>query len=238
LYLQDWEGEAAPGYARPRPLSRELDSETYTAVRGDSYWQVARRLGIPVRDLLDANGATRDSMLLEGQMLRLPKKRIPTSGDLYRVQRGDTLTAIGRRSGCSVAEIKRLNALESDAIRVDQELILPRIPAAVEAGAGGLAGPLPPPPPSGEGTRYVVQQGDTLSAIATRCATTVREIMNLNGLSQPNSIRVGQVLYLPKNRGGAGEVPPPNRAVPAPKTQSDDELLELFDEADLFNFSN
>ena len=44
---------------------------------------------------------------------------------------------------------------------------------------------------------YRVQPGDTLSAIAARYDTTVRELAALNGISNPSLIRVGQVLELP-----------------------------------------
>ncbi|MGI9329998.1 MAG: LysM peptidoglycan-binding domain-containing protein [Gammaproteobacteria bacterium] len=48
-----------------------------------------------------------------------------------------------------------------------------------------------------------VQRGDSLSVIAARYRTNVRELMALNGLSNRNRIRAGQVLRLPF----AGEVP-------------------------------
>jgi len=47
-----------------------------------------------------------------------------------------------------------------------------------------------------------VGRGDTLSGIATRYATSVGELMGLNGLRSRNRIRVGQVLRLPVREGG------------------------------------
>ena len=47
------------------------------------------------------------------------------------------------------------------------------------------------------GNTYTVVSGDTLSAIATRFGTTVEIICQLNGISDPNMIYVGQVLNLP-----------------------------------------
>lgn len=55
-------------------------------------------------------------------------------------------------------------------------------------------------------TYYVVQPGDTLSAIARRYGTTVTAIANANGLSNPNHIYVGQRLYIPS--GGAVDPTP------------------------------
>ncbi|KFZ42672.1 N-acetylmuramoyl-L-alanine amidase [Anoxybacillus flavithermus] len=43
---------------------------------------------------------------------------------------------------------------------------------------------------------YVVQKGDTLSKIATKHNTTVDALQKLNGISNPNLIRVGQKIRL------------------------------------------
>ena len=43
---------------------------------------------------------------------------------------------------------------------------------------------------------YTVRSGDTLSGIAARFKTTVRELVRLNGIKDPRHLRVGQVLRL------------------------------------------
>jgi len=45
-----------------------------------------------------------------------------------------------------------------------------------------------------------VQSGDTLSGLAAQFDTTVDAFMRANGLSNPNSLRVGQVLLIPRER--------------------------------------
>lgn len=44
---------------------------------------------------------------------------------------------------------------------------------------------------------YRVKSGDTLSAIAARYKTTVATLMELNNITDPRTLRVGQVLKLP-----------------------------------------
>ena len=44
---------------------------------------------------------------------------------------------------------------------------------------------------------YTVRVGDTLSAIARRFGTTVWYLASVNGLANPNLIRVGRHLYVP-----------------------------------------
>jgi LysM repeat protein len=53
------------------------------------------------------------------------------------------------------------------------------------------------PPATPEPATYRVKSGDTLSGIASRFGTTVRILAELNGISDPARLRVGQVLRLP-----------------------------------------
>jgi LysM repeat protein len=69
----------------------------------------------------------------------------------------------------------------------------------------GSAAPPPsqssnPPPsaqPATSGGTYKVKSGDTLSAIAARFGTSVKVLANLNHISDPSKIHVGQGLKLP-----------------------------------------
>lgn len=44
--------------------------------------------------------------------------------------------------------------------------------------------------------RYVVQKGDTLTSIASKYNTTVKELVAKNNIKNPNKIYVGQILYV------------------------------------------
>jgi len=54
----------------------------------------------------------------------------------------------------------------------------------------------PTPLPTGDIT-YTVREGDTLSSLARTYRTTVWAIMNKNGLTDPDHLRVGQTLIIP-----------------------------------------
>lgn len=49
-----------------------------------------------------------------------------------------------------------------------------------------------------EGITYTVRTGDTLSSIAARHNSTVRDIQNANRITNPERIQVGQVLFIPQ----------------------------------------
>lgn len=61
--------------------------------------------------------------------------------------------------------------------------------------------PTPTAAPTAAPTRafrtYRVQPGDTLSAIASRFGVSIQSIVNLNNISNPNQLSVGQVLKIP-----------------------------------------
>lgn len=99
------------------------------------------------------------------------------TGSTHTVRRGDTLGAIARRYGTTVAAIQQANNLSGDRIVVGQVLI---IPSAVQT----------------EPRHHVVVRGDTLSGIAAQFSVTVRAIQESNGLSN-DRIFVGQRLIIP-----------------------------------------
>lgn len=74
--------------------------------------------------------------------------------------------------------------------------------ASATAGAGATPRPTVAPSPArsptaSAGTTYTVKRGDTLSAIAVRFGTSIAAIQELNGITNPSLIRVGEVLEIP-----------------------------------------
>ena len=62
--------------------------------------------------------------------------------------------------------------------------------------AASTPAPAAPSKPAPAPDTYTVQSGDTLSGIAYRYGTTYQHLAEINGISDPNIIRVGQVLHL------------------------------------------
>jgi LysM repeat protein len=109
----------------------------------------------------------------------------------WTVKSGDTLSAIASAWGVTVSAVAAANAIPNpNLIHIGQVIWKP--------GTGQAA---PTPPPVG---RYIVQAGDTLSAIASRENTTVAVLVALNHIANPDRIQVGQVLDLPATGGAAG----------------------------------
>jgi tetratricopeptide (TPR) repeat protein len=77
--------------------------------------------------------------------------------------------------------------------RADQ--ILQRPPTAVPT---ATLPPIPTPTPIPTSALYVVQRGDVLNVIAEEHGVSVEAIVELNNLSDPNAISIGQILLIPK----------------------------------------
>jgi LysM repeat protein len=137
----------------------------------------------------------------------------------YTVVKGDTLFAIAAKFGMTVTDLKSLNGLKDNALKVGQILKVrakdtPKPPAPTT--------PAPKPAPASGGTTtagarsYTVVKGDTLSGISKRFGTTVDALKILNKLKS-TALSIGQVLKIPGAvPANPPVVPPPVVSPPAP----------------------
>ncbi|MCC6435408.1 MAG: LysM peptidoglycan-binding domain-containing protein [Acidimicrobiales bacterium] len=113
-----------------------------------------------------------------------------TATSLYTVRPGDTLYSIAKRFGTTAAELTTRNALvNAGQIRAGSILIVPAVPDGgaprFDTQAGTVA------------INYTVVSGDTLNSIARRFGTSAATLASSNGISNPNTIFVGQVISIP-----------------------------------------
>ncbi len=99
--------------------------------------------------------------------------------EIHIVGKGETFYAISKRYGISIANIKELNGLSSNILKVGQEL---KIGYAENKFLK-------------ERKYWVVRKGQTLYRIAKESNTTVSELKNLNNL-ESNTIKIGDSLIL------------------------------------------
>ncbi len=112
---------------------------------------------------------------------------------------GDTLYSIGRRHNVSVMKLMDLNNLSDSSLSVGQQIALP-------AGAGKRVIARRVIPTKGRlvaaassGT-YTVRSGENFQAIARKLGVSSAKLADLNGITEPGSIRAGEVLILPTVR--------------------------------------
>ena len=98
----------------------------------------------------------------------------PSDEGTYTVVSGDTLWSIAKKFDTSVNEIKKLNNLSNNLLKVGTNLIVPNV---------------------NNDSNYIVVRGDTLYSIARKNNISVDKIRELNNLTS-DVLRVGQVIKL------------------------------------------
>ena len=128
------------------------------------------------------NNISNPNLIYVGQVLRITVDRDdsnPSETITYTVKSGDTLSAIARRYGTTVAAIVAENNISNpNLIYVGQVLriTVDEVPATFE---------------------YTIKSGDTLSEIAARYGTTVARLVSINNISNPDLIYAGETLRIP-----------------------------------------
>jgi LysM repeat protein len=198
--------------------------QEYRVQAGDSLNSIAARFGTTASTLQEFNGISNPNFIRVGQLIRIPAAGGPAPAPeptpaptptpapeptpapapnpepeaqevQYRVQSGDTLLRIGAKFGVSPSVIQSFNNLTNpNMIRVGQLL---RIPTSISGAAQEPVAAAPAPAPEPEPTTYRVQAGDTLWGIARKFGVSSRALADLNGISNSNLIRIGQLLKIP-----------------------------------------
>jgi len=143
-------------------------------------------------------------IVLLGLVLLTAAPQAQAQQRIHIVQPGETLSRIALRYGVTVQQIAAANGIVNPSlIYVGQRLVIPGTE---------------PPPPSGNTTTYTVQRGDNLTRIAGRFNTTVAVLIQLNGLTNPNLLYVGQVLIVPAPDGQPAPTATPTQGQPSQPT--------------------
>ena len=145
-------------------------SETYRVQRGDSFYLIARKFGISVRALMNANPNIAAGHLLVGDILCVPV------GEGRSCPVGSSLRALREYN-----EDIRLTALRPGDVLC--------VPPSGDRGLCENGGPV-----------YRLQEGDTLDEIAERNGTNVEQLLRLNPNLLPSDFVSGQVICLPTRR--------------------------------------
>jgi LysM repeat protein len=169
-----------------RPAGYATGGRSHVVVAGDSLSAIAGRYGVALGSLIEFNGLADADQIYVGQTLYVPAggNAGGYSQRTHTVAPGETLSHIADRYGVSVLALEQSNSLRSpDHVYVGQVLVIP--------GGGGAAAP------QVATRRHVVREGESLLDIALRYRTTVDDLVELNGIANPNLIRIGQELTVP-----------------------------------------
>ncbi len=122
-----------------------FSKERYQVKQGSTLFTIAKKYGVSVADLKKANNL-RGNALKPGQILTIPDRKEATAAkadkkvkpvakgktapasktSFYVVKKGDSIYSIAKKTGLSVAEIKQINHLRSNALKPGRKLALAR----------------------------------------------------------------------------------------------------------------
>jgi LysM repeat protein len=173
----------AAGESATRAVSKERTDrlpqfssgyESYMVKKGDNYAIIAAKFGVDEAELRKFN---RGVDIRAGLLLRIPlAKRIvavePAEVEKIRNQ------ATPNESESGLVEIPLTPNTSSNAVNQSKA-----IPKALQVGAAGKT--------------HTIKSGETVWKISKQYNLTEKELMSLNGISDPNKIRAGQVLKIP-----------------------------------------
>ncbi len=186
--------------------------DCYIVQPGDTLSKIAQRFGVSVWGVAEANGITNLNKIYVGQKLRIPQGGCDGCG-YEKPGKYDHFDKGGSRYGYGGYENSYKPPTSNPAGCFSCGYY--GKPEYGHNGCGGCGYQKPPEnhqgcggcgyekphhgdhkPGHGSGKAYVVRPGDTLSEIASWYGVSVHYLVSKNGLSDPNRIYAGQVIYI------------------------------------------
>ena len=101
-------------------------SNDYVVSAGDTLWAIARKFNVSVDDIKALNNLSSNNLSI-GMTLKIPlySNKQNEETNVYVVKSGDSLWSIARMFNSTVDEIKSLNSLKSNVLRIGQRLLVP-----------------------------------------------------------------------------------------------------------------
>ncbi len=183
------------------PVGR-TEYKYYRVKPGDTLSEIAQKFGVSIREIIRANKLKRPYIIRVGQVLRIPVKSSRSKISLseceitHKVKPGDTIIDIAKKYHVWVKDLRKLNNLKTDTLKVGQVLCVKKKRVKTSQ-------------KKQKSSNFVktvekkiiihrVRPGENLSIIAKKYNTSVSEIIKLNKLKKPYIIRPGQRLKIPK----------------------------------------
>lgn len=190
-------------FLMPAEVFSQSNSDTHTVQSGDTLFSISRQYDVTVAELREWNDLENDGLRI-GMELRVSPPA-ETDAITHTVGPQETLFAISRTYGVTIAEIQQWNNLETTALSVGQELLiyaengdqtadLPEVDRRPQTEQQTQRESIVTPTLSAS-TYYTVQSGDYLNRIASEHGMTTDELRQLNNL-EDDMIRVGQRLVV------------------------------------------
>ena len=179
----------------PRSASKPCSYE-YTVRRGDSFYLIAHRLGVPLRDLLEANSKINPARLMVGDVLCIPTAEAKPACDTPETSTDQAGTTADSAAPSAPAP----EAAPSDDIQTADDTPFPDTENEPDdlldhpaEGDEPSASPAPV-----EKTMHTVAQGETLTDIQIASGLNLHTLQAANPETDLDALTAGQTLYIPQ----------------------------------------
>jgi peptidoglycan DL-endopeptidase LytE len=106
-------------------------AKTHRVRKNETLYSLAKKYHVSLNELKSANNLVNNQVKV-GDKLVIPSRSVATGDDekginsaaTYKIRKGDTLTRIARKTGVSIRELKRLNALGRGVLKPGKVLVL------------------------------------------------------------------------------------------------------------------
>lgn len=190
----------------------------HTLAEGETLWAVARRYGVTVDAIMEANELDdRDvRRMRRGAVLRIPGvTEVPAevaaepevlppleNGAYHRLGEGETLWDVARLYDVSVDDILELNAFDDEAVRMLRAGRSIAVPGITDE---AVARVMAERETAGEhrGFRHTIGHGETIWDLSRSFGVSVSEIMSANRLDrdEASALREGDDIFIPGAEG-------------------------------------
>ena len=153
----------------------------YIVKENDTLYSIAKKNNLTVDELKKINNLNSDN-IYKGQLLKIISYDEPEYIDteIYIVEKGDTLYSIAQSNNISVEDLKKLNNLKSNDLYIGNQIVIPK--QSNEENIYDI---------------YTVKSGDSLWKIANLYDINIKDLININNLSDLN-LKINQELLVPK----------------------------------------
>ena len=212
-----------------KQLSNAPVAGYHTVESGESLWQIAQQHQVGLRELKSANELPPETAIRIGQVLKVPaSERAAEEGSALLAQLADrnaaeegVLLASTQNADSVIQDMGTVPVPSDSALTQESEATGPAPSLQIEiADASSQTESEPVVTALAASTQsfgdYQVQAGDTLASIASSLGTTTAEIINANGLTNPDVIMAGTTLRVPSTQQSSAQRTP--RVAPAGKS--------------------
>lgn len=191
--------------------------KTYKVKKGDTFYSISKALDVTVAELKEWNGISSNTLEIDQELIYYIASELPSVSDslsqddtsslitsqpttpntYYLVKSGDSLYKIARENDMSVQELKDLNNLTSNNLRIGQRLAVKSVSVAPVVSEFSDESS-----PQGKFALYTLSGSDNLTSVLNKFEMTQTELQALNPQIDVKDLRLTKnitILLPPSN---------------------------------------